>query len=700
MTSEQKKLLSLFKEIIDICERHDIVYYMAGGTLIGAMRHKGFIPWDDDMDLLMTRDNWHKFIEATRTDMPENRVLECQELDRDYPNMFGRYTDTTSSAIHLNQILGDGIAGYVVDILVLDPIPDKDETYLDYRDKLLLYSDLVNPSLNYSYRYNVNKNRFGKYYKMMKRRGKDAVLSEIEKDIFSYSEADCKYYVMRWGGAPFLFDKDMYGSSRYGMFEGVQCRIPDRTGDYLTWHYGDDWMHIPHHSEHESHDAIFSFTTNYKTIQKDYLRYIDVDKVRRSIIFRKKYLLRNMLKLSSVKDQRVRILSYATKCDVEQAVKNCGYDIQAYLKEERYNELAKLFEKFFEEQLSRNQIGREDYLGIYRFESPVFCGVSDDILTVATMVLIHTNRIAKAARLIEIREMSGADLPEGLLEAKDLIRKIRHAISCCDLGRMDEAFSLAEELYQEHPKNFNLNMLYIRLLIENGFYEKAEALTQLAIKLYPKEGAFLKFMGDLTYRNDKKKAYEIYGRSFSMTSNGCTHLEIKERTISDKQFLISDVHDSGDLSESELLIKLAGDDVDFHILNYEIRLTKNLSLLELVDAAAEIQLLLNRFDNEPKLLALLHAYFVAMGESKSMADYRTRYIAAQTAEEYHQLVSELTMVPEDQMDGNHTKILGDLCSRLGLIHEANRHWSNARNMACSPLTIFELDRSIAKEARQ
>lgn len=203
MSPEQKRLLSLFKEINDICNRHNIVYYMAGGTLIGAIRHKGFIPWDDDMDILMTRDNWEKFIEVTRTDIPENRVLECQELDRNYPNMFGRYTDVTSTAIHNNQVLGDGICGYVVDILVLDPIPDK-EHHEKYTADLMLYSDLVNPSLNYSYRFDVNQNRFMKYYKRMQKEGKDKVLTELEDKMFRYNEEDCQYYVMRWGGAPFL----------------------------------------------------------------------------------------------------------------------------------------------------------------------------------------------------------------------------------------------------------------------------------------------------------------------------------------------------------------------------------------------------------------------------------------------------------------------------------------------------------------
>lgn len=692
MTSEQKKLLSLFKEIIEICERHNIVYYMAGGTLIGAMRHKGFIPWDDDMDLLMTRDNWHKFIEATRYDMPENRVLECQELDRDYPNMFGRYTDTTSSAIHMNQILGDGIAGYVVDILVLDPIPDKGESYVQYRDTLLLYSDLVNPSLNYSYRYNVNKQRYSKYYRMMKRRGKEAVLSELEKQIFSYPEEACPYYVMRWGGAPFLFDKDMYGSSRFGVFEGQKCRIPDRTGDYLTWHYGDDWMHIPHHSDHESHDAIFSFTTNYKTIQNDYMKYIPVEKVRRSIIFRKKYLLRNMNHLSSVKDQRVNILSYATKCDVEHVVSQCGYDIHTYLEEERYHELSKLFGKFFDEQLSRNQIGREDYLGISRFENPVFCGVSDDILAVALMVLIHTNRIAKAARLLDIREMEQTPITQSLERAKTLIRQIRQAISCYDLGQLEESFAITEKLFQKYPKNYNLNMMYIRLLLDRNDFDQADFVIRNAMAYYPEEGSFLKFQGDLVYRTDKKRAYEIYHKAMQTTSNGCVHQEIKERALSDKEWLLAEVGTNPDLSQADLFVQLVGDDEDFYVLKHEILLSNSPNEKKMFKLIDRIHTHLVKFEYSTKILDLLRKYYSAIGETAMMVDYRIRFLLAKTVEDYHGLAAGLENTPEDQRDGNYWKMMGDVCANLGLMDEAASYWSTARNSDCSPLTTFELSR--------
>ena len=71
----QKELLSMMKEIDKICKENKIEYFILGGTFIGAVRHTGFIPWDDDIDIAMDRKNYDKFLNIVKEKLPSNMKL-------------------------------------------------------------------------------------------------------------------------------------------------------------------------------------------------------------------------------------------------------------------------------------------------------------------------------------------------------------------------------------------------------------------------------------------------------------------------------------------------------------------------------------------------------------------------------------------------------------------------------------------------
>ena len=87
MNSLHLDILKLLKEIDAICKKYNITYYAAGGTVIGAIRHKGFVPWDDDADLYMTRKEFYKFRDAFKKESPKDRILECID-DNQYSQIF------------------------------------------------------------------------------------------------------------------------------------------------------------------------------------------------------------------------------------------------------------------------------------------------------------------------------------------------------------------------------------------------------------------------------------------------------------------------------------------------------------------------------------------------------------------------------------------------------------------------------------
>jgi len=669
MTKAQGKLLALFKEIDEICKRHDIIYYMAGGTLIGAVRHKGFIPWDDDMDILMSRANFEKFLEVIKTEMPKDRVMACQELDRDYPNMIARYTDINSTAIHKSQILGDGICGYVVDILVLDPIPDGRETYDKYKRDIMLYSDLINPFLNYSYRWGYNKDRFHKYYKRMMKEGKEKVLSEIESGIFCFDEKECDYYAMRWGGCPFLFEKDMYGSSRWGEFEGIKVRIPDRTGDYLTWHYGDEWMDIPPHNEHESHEAIFSFTTDYKTIMNDYMDFINIKKTRRAMMKRKEFFLKHMNERLMLKYDEAKVVALGAEIELTNKIDMIGEDLDNLLKQERYEELSDIFESYYSSQFSRKLIGREDYQGISRFYRPLFIEICDEILYVALMTLVHTKRISKAVRLLEVRKWVKGDICDSLISVEELIRDIRSAVSDEDLGREEEAFKKCLKLYDRYPKNKSISMLMSRLMLKKGEYEKAKEIIRKAIEYFPEDGYFYKYLGDCYYRENKEKAYELYYKALPLTENGLVILEIEGIVEKDKEELTKIISEKKDADFAARIMKLSPNDIDFREIFYNILIERS-SAEELKTVIENLKNDLIEFEHSEVIKRLLAKAYMQAGSKSDCASIRVDIICASAIEEYKKIKSVLEILVENNPEEKeYLELLRDSRACIGLTRE-------------------------------
>lgn len=116
--------LEMLKELDRVCQKHDIRYFLCAGTLLGAVRHGGFIPWDDDLDVMMLRKDYEKFLLIYKEEQSPGYFLQTYETDKEYINLFAKLRK--DNTIFMEEVTKDRDIhhGVYIDIFPLDSIPD------------------------------------------------------------------------------------------------------------------------------------------------------------------------------------------------------------------------------------------------------------------------------------------------------------------------------------------------------------------------------------------------------------------------------------------------------------------------------------------------------------------------------------------------------------------------------------------------
>ena len=135
--------LDMLKIVDSICQSLNIQYFLIGGTLLGAVRHKGFIPWDDDIDIGMLRPDYDRFIKEGPQILPDHLFLQCRETERFYPHIFTKirncettFIEKTVKNIKMNH-------GVFIDVFPFDYYPDKKIKKCFLSLKLFVLSDAI-----------------------------------------------------------------------------------------------------------------------------------------------------------------------------------------------------------------------------------------------------------------------------------------------------------------------------------------------------------------------------------------------------------------------------------------------------------------------------------------------------------------------------------------------------------------------------
>lgn len=243
--------LDLLAEFQRICDKYSINYIASGGTMLGAARHGGFIPWDDDIDLMMLREDYNKLL-SVQHEFQNPYFLQTWENDKGFFRGFARLRNSNTTGIQKTEFncKFSYNQGIFIDIFPMDAVVDDENLFR-------LQSQKANKFLKKALTYSSFKSRYYKDLDKNKRRKRNlirncfSIFMNDEKYLEKY-EKECQRYnnlsTEKVSLLSFQFDNRVHDIPRKDLediieldFEFLKIKVPKNYMEELSWKYG-DWQ--------------------------------------------------------------------------------------------------------------------------------------------------------------------------------------------------------------------------------------------------------------------------------------------------------------------------------------------------------------------------------------------------------------------------------------------------------------------------
>ena len=257
LSAVQQTLLGFLKEVDRICRKNNIKYFLGGGTLLGAVRHKGFIPWDDDADVMMLRDDYERFLSVLKTDLPPYITDQNTEQANHFAFTKLRLNDTILSTEFSARFKGLH-NGVFLDVLAQDKTSNKKAAN---RLHMKMTAQLRWLVLN-KWRgtpMNANNKLISFIGDVIKAILPLSLLEKMQNGImkrYRNKDTGMLYDSMGRNVERGAFPEEWLKEAVYVDFEDTKLPIPKEWDQYLTYLYGDYMDMIPVSERHVSHDIV------------------------------------------------------------------------------------------------------------------------------------------------------------------------------------------------------------------------------------------------------------------------------------------------------------------------------------------------------------------------------------------------------------------------------------------------------------
>lgn len=248
MDDIHKIALSIVKEYLKICKKHNLKYYIIGGTFLGAVRHKGFIPWDDDVDIAMPRKDFEILMKVANDELPANLRLLTFYNDKNFRYYLPKIVDLNTEIVEKRfEHLGEK-SHIFIDIFPIDGTPNNTILRKIYYFRILFNRMLV----SYYYKDTMDKDRKRKLYekilifiakvlptkKIINPKKRLAKIDKLLKKQ-SYERSNYVGTIMGAYRTREIVPKKYFGTPTKYKFEDIYLTGPEMFEEYLTHIYGD-----------------------------------------------------------------------------------------------------------------------------------------------------------------------------------------------------------------------------------------------------------------------------------------------------------------------------------------------------------------------------------------------------------------------------------------------------------------------------
>ncbi len=244
-------LLGIAKEFDRICTKHNIPYYMIGGTMLGAIRHKGFIPWDDDMDFGVPIEYYKDLITILETELKEPyRCCTCYNHPAVIFNFFKIENHSTFIKSEAMKVPQEQQIGINIDVFPLCKckLNDKDWDKISFGHLIL-----GGYETSTSHPRSLSRKIVKFFFRLLSGGNHENVNRKIERILFKERSGEYLGNLMgRWGKEKEIMPRDWFGKGKRYTFENGSFIGPEKYEEYLTHVYG-EYMKLPPEEKRQPH---------------------------------------------------------------------------------------------------------------------------------------------------------------------------------------------------------------------------------------------------------------------------------------------------------------------------------------------------------------------------------------------------------------------------------------------------------------